>query len=574
MKIRKKGNCLIVVFICMAAAGAFGQTQPVRQPALAGENSSPDVSALRDYVGIFTFEAPAKLVELRNAILPADNIKKPDTAASGWVGSGVLLNYRDGLFVLTNQHVIDGIYDVGIRFKKQDGMETGYGELVFLGADAEKDLALFRFENAVPDLKGLEFMRHELKEGDDVYSAGFPAVGNNPIWQFTRGIVSNISVTILNDDGTVQGPYIQHTAPTDPGNSGGPLLVYSAGAFVLAGINVGTVRSRQAANFSIPVKTIKGFLDSVLDGEQDAGKEKALGKTLDNFIKVIKESKNRNSNLVPYLSADFVIENAELSFYETRPASFAETVRVWDSLIPIRNNICYGFSLATASLINKGFSGGKTAAEVKGAPRFSNGGNEADVTLLINDKETATTWVFERGEWRLRNYEGIAPDPERLAKARENWESGKKVKPGNPDILDDEFGLGFEAGYAYMLDQGHAGYGAIGSGPVAFKFFFNNKNFWQIELAIGQRFIKQIKDVSLALCLNTGVGFRRVEAVNGDDWGFRPGLSEHVVFEFTTAWITGLYVSAGYQFNWYFKDSADPKSVYHFFTAGAGYRFF
>jgi len=74
-----------------------------------------------------------------------------------------------------------------------------------------------------------------------------------PLWQFSTGNVSNAVARFPRslDDPTMMGPFIQHTAPIDPGNSGGPLLVAQAdvpSGFAVAGINTLTGTWRQAAN--------------------------------------------------------------------------------------------------------------------------------------------------------------------------------------------------------------------------------------------------------------------------------------------------------------------------------------
>lgn len=105
----------------------------------------------------------------------------------------------DGL-VLTNEHVVEGCQVVTAE---------GWGTGVVKAADRFNDLALVKFDFSSSPVT---FRSAPAKVGEDVFSAGYPLELG---WNFTKG-----SVSALTSDSRV----VQHTAPVQPGNSGGPLI--------------------------------------------------------------------------------------------------------------------------------------------------------------------------------------------------------------------------------------------------------------------------------------------------------------------------------------------------------------
>jgi S1-C subfamily serine protease len=129
-------------------------------------------------------------------------------------GSGVVVS-PDGL-VLTNNHVIDGLDDLTVRFA--DGRSRPSR---LLGTDPVGDIALLR----ISDASGLAYAdlaaADALRPGMPVLAVGNPfGLGDlDDVPTLTEGILS--AARIVRDDYT---DAVQSDAPVNPGNSGGPLF--------------------------------------------------------------------------------------------------------------------------------------------------------------------------------------------------------------------------------------------------------------------------------------------------------------------------------------------------------------
>ncbi len=129
-------------------------------------------------------------------------------------GSGVVVS-PDGL-VLTNNHVIDDLDDLTVRFANGKSYSS-----TLLGTDPVGDIALLRLADAA-NLPFAEFAdASAMRVGIDVIAIGNPfGLGNlDDTPTYTAGVLSAARV--------VRGDYtdvIQGDAPVNPGNSGGPLF--------------------------------------------------------------------------------------------------------------------------------------------------------------------------------------------------------------------------------------------------------------------------------------------------------------------------------------------------------------
>lgn len=129
-------------------------------------------------------------------------IKTPDGSGSGFIIS------KDGL-AITNSHVLEGAGNT-VKVVLTDGREL-IADVVGFDANGVDLAALkIRHQNNLPTLKFAPF--HSVKVGQSVYAIGSPQGMFN---SYTDGIVSQIYP---------RKKLIQHSAPINLGNSGGPLL--------------------------------------------------------------------------------------------------------------------------------------------------------------------------------------------------------------------------------------------------------------------------------------------------------------------------------------------------------------
>ena len=124
-------------------------------------------------------------------------------------GSGTGFVIDNAGYILTNEHVVEGLTRVTIVF--HDGARL---EARVFSADAARDIALLEVETD-RSLTPLEFAA-SVREGEGVIALGFP-LDLAESMTVTRGIVSALRTF----DGV---KHVQTDAAINPGNSGGPLL--------------------------------------------------------------------------------------------------------------------------------------------------------------------------------------------------------------------------------------------------------------------------------------------------------------------------------------------------------------
>lgn len=253
-----------------------------------------------------------------------------ENAKEGVFGSGFFIRGQNKkVYVLTNYHVAAYASSLSLEIENIDGAKIKIENCPVVAIDEELDLAIAE----VNDKRVKSFLNFAAKlpsDGADVWSAGYPGLGGKPLWQLGKGTVTNSKARLSNIVDPKKSFFIQHSAPIDSGNSGGPLLIKSPNSpegYEVIGINSAKAVFRQSTNFAIPVTSIKNFIDGRLFG----GREKAennLKLALDEFTEVCKnfkidkeEQKNeeilkRLRKIAMYISEDYAI-NEGLDAYKT-----------------------------------------------------------------------------------------------------------------------------------------------------------------------------------------------------------------------------------------------------------------
>ena len=181
-------------------------------------------------------------------------------------GSGFLVRWarRDGrseTLIVTNRHVMEGALEASILLSSEIDTRDKQGPrgkeaartARLVAADETDDIAVLRIEGKDFDAaQGLTFRPDAPREQEVVVAAGFPGVGMTPSFQVTKGVVSNAHFG--SDERDVGIAYLQHTAPIDPGNSGGPLLDESGR---LVGMNTAKLNGRDNVSLAIPAARIR-----------------------------------------------------------------------------------------------------------------------------------------------------------------------------------------------------------------------------------------------------------------------------------------------------------------------------
>lgn len=192
------------------------------------------------------------LLSLAAATKDEDEKEFYKARAEGAFGSGFVLVTKTekgstDVLVVTNRHVID----LGDRaaLELADGTSLGDAEIVY--SNPTHDLAILRPQTKIPLTEGFGFSRAPARDQQTVIATGFPGLVGRPSYQTTRGYVSNESFKL--DDGTRPLTYLQHTAPIDPGSSGGP-LTDEAGRVL--GVNTLKVTGRDSVGLAVPSRFV------------------------------------------------------------------------------------------------------------------------------------------------------------------------------------------------------------------------------------------------------------------------------------------------------------------------------
>lgn len=168
----------------------------------------------------------------------------------GGAGSGVIIA-PDG-YVLTNDHVVHGSKQLVVSLTNGTTHEAA-----IVGTDPATDLAVIRADSANLPFATLGESA-SLRVGQLVIAIGNPFGFQSTV---STGVVSALGRALRSREGRLIENIIQHTAPLNPGNSGGP-LVDSRGRIV--GLNTAIILGAQGIGFSVPSDTAKWVVSQLL----------------------------------------------------------------------------------------------------------------------------------------------------------------------------------------------------------------------------------------------------------------------------------------------------------------------
>jgi S1-C subfamily serine protease len=175
-------------------------------------------------------------------------------APTGGAGSGFVVT-PDG-YVMTNSHVVSGHKEIRVRTPAGETLE---GRLA--GDDPATDLALVRVDAAALGTP----VRYLPVDGALSPRVGQLAVAiGNPLGfesTVSTGVVSALGRSLRGKANRLIDGVIQHTAPLNPGNSGGPLL---DGRGRVLGVNTAIIARSQSIGFAIAVETAAWVLSQLL----------------------------------------------------------------------------------------------------------------------------------------------------------------------------------------------------------------------------------------------------------------------------------------------------------------------
>ena len=168
------------------------------------------------------------------------------------IGSGVIID-SDG-YIVTNAHVVRGAQHLRVSLPTIVADESSEEPIItrthvvearIVGADDDTDLAVLKVEaTGLPAMRLSDY--NKLRQGDVVFAFGSPEGLQDSV---TMGVVSTPARQLDPDSALV---FVQSDAPTNPGNSGGPLVNVDG---ELVGINTFIITQgggNEGLGFAIP----------------------------------------------------------------------------------------------------------------------------------------------------------------------------------------------------------------------------------------------------------------------------------------------------------------------------------
>jgi S1-C subfamily serine protease len=156
------------------------------------------------------------------------------------VGSGFVIA-PDG-YALTNSHVVHGSKSLTASLPDRPRVRAHV-----VGDDPATDLAVIRLDATSLPFTGLDAMAP--RKGQVAIAIGNPLGFESTV---STGVISGLGRSLRGHDGRLIDNVVQHTAPLNPGNSGGP-LASSSGHII--GVNTAIISRTQGIGFAVPVTT-------------------------------------------------------------------------------------------------------------------------------------------------------------------------------------------------------------------------------------------------------------------------------------------------------------------------------
>ncbi len=177
----------------------------------------------------------------------------PDDKPS-YIGSGTGFAINSNGYIATNYHVIDGAKSVYVRGVNGDFEKTYKAKVIV--EDQRNDLALLKIEKWLGEIP-YKLNKSTIALANSVYALGYPltSILGSDI-KFTDGKIG--ATTGFNNDPT----YYQHSAPIQPGNSGGPLFNESGDLIAINTLRVDQeVAITEGIFFSVKARYLANLLE-------------------------------------------------------------------------------------------------------------------------------------------------------------------------------------------------------------------------------------------------------------------------------------------------------------------------
>ncbi|MBO4533610.1 MAG: trypsin-like peptidase domain-containing protein [Treponema sp.] len=386
-------------------------------------------SQVKSYVGVVRQQYYSEYVDMFKAMSKElkdegynTYAKSIDGYLEGGFGSGFVWVAPNGTnYIITNRHVVAQAETASVEFEDDaTGEITKYEGLKVVATDDDIDIAILAFKDGEkPFKKGLSLSEKALTDGQEVWSAGYPGLGNDPVWQFGKGTVTNARARIKELLDPEVSTIIQHSAQVDSGNSGGPLLIASGKDYLVVGINTWKAAYRDSTNFAIPASVIKKMIDGISSSDKPSVEDRAF-----KLAKALGDSSQNYTSIVSFISYHKAAVDGQTdleSILRFAPTSIRSTISEIFNYNPaegLRYACAYQLFKKYGSTEDKTYSY-KTEVKESGAEKtsitFTSGEEE-------NPKTFETVWIQEHGLWRLDVNEAEAEEESKNSKDKKKKE--------------------------------------------------------------------------------------------------------------------------------------------------------
>ena len=415
---------LVAVAVSLAALAGCSFHPPARSVVVVSTEWGPGTTDLRRATALVRVTPPARLkAAFETTAARSDDPDFSDFLrmhAGGGFGSGFLMTHTSeegtAAFVVTNRHVVAESTEAEVSFA--DGTTYKNCEVVY--ESTKHDLAVLGLpESALRALgPGLRPTPRDATDRLPIVATGYPGVGGRPSYQVTDGKVSNAQF-VMPELG-LEGTFIQHTAPIDPGSSGGPLTNESG---ALVGVNTMLIRQRSSMFFAVPSSAV---VDTVRYAHAlDARKRSTpwmtaeLDKACTALSSELAATTKSGERLTSFVSNAAVADRGLESFALLARTPLGADIRsqfYHDPMSAMRRSVL--IRLGARSSVAGGTNGTCANLSPGDAAAIAEGKPVRRAVMTNSGHAMELTWTFEHGAWRVANGEmiDIAAEPPPPAK--------------------------------------------------------------------------------------------------------------------------------------------------------------
>lgn len=352
--------------------------------------------------------------------------------AAGGFGSGFVMIHRAGgterAFVVTNRHVVAESTDAEVSFS--DG--TTYRNCEIVLVSQKYDLAVLALPESAVKTFGHGLVPREAATAErlSVVATGYPGVAGAPSYQVTDGKISNAKFTL--PDRGLEETLVQHTAPIDPGSSGGP-LTDEAGRLV--GVNVMLIRNRASMFFAVPASAVTETVRTAHELTEHRKSQTWMKAELEHACQSLNaelaSASGSTKRVMSFMSNDLVADEGLASYlFVTRTKAAPSLRRVFfeDPIVALRASVMVRLAMRAE------LGGGARGCSTVNPSDERNIANAKTVRLALKTEkgDLELRWAFEQGTWRvaggdLLDIQALLAAQERAERTEIESEASKKV---------------------------------------------------------------------------------------------------------------------------------------------------